>query len=166
MWIDYNSELQPMFRCKGINSSQFSAVLHKWVMLETQPILQPNAYKLTWHPMLNVPHQQLKHNSALTFNTNKIIKNCKSLNLKSIPNEKLTAGIHPPPMSPTLQDQNKSHMAWLGILAMWSLRWGEEWLREMSDVCIQSMASFLSLVANSLNPKRREHHLKTQKSLF
>ena len=36
-----------------------------------------------------------------------------------------------PPMSPTLQDQNKSHMTQFGILAMWSLRWWEEWLGVM-----------------------------------
>ena len=30
-------------------------------------------------------HEKLKHNSVFTFNTNKIIKNLKSLNLKPIP---------------------------------------------------------------------------------
>ena len=42
-------------------------------MLEIQPILQPDAYKLTWHLMWRVPYQQLKHqitNSILTFNIN------------------------------------------------------------------------------------------------
>jgi hypothetical protein len=39
-------------------------------MLETQLILQPDAYKLIWHPMWKQPHQLLKHNLALTFNTN------------------------------------------------------------------------------------------------
>jgi hypothetical protein len=47
------------------------------IMLETQPILQPDAYKLTWHPMWKLPHQQLKHNSALTFNTNIFLKKKK-----------------------------------------------------------------------------------------
>ena len=39
-------------------------------MLETQPILQLDAFKLIWYPIWKVSHQQLKHNSALTFNTN------------------------------------------------------------------------------------------------
>ncbi len=43
-------------------------------MLETQLILQSNAYKLICHPMWNVLHQQLKHNSALKFNTNIFLK--------------------------------------------------------------------------------------------
>ena len=47
------------------------------VMLETLPILPQNHYKLTWHLMWRIPHQQLKHlinNSALKLKTNKIIK--------------------------------------------------------------------------------------------
>ena len=65
---------------KGIEAYVLNKVFFSRVMLETQLILQtqfilqPNIYKLTWHPKWRVPHQRLKYTSALTFNTNEIIK--------------------------------------------------------------------------------------------
>jgi hypothetical protein len=38
-------------------------------MLELQLILQPDAYKLTWHPRWRLPHQQSKHkNQQVSIN--------------------------------------------------------------------------------------------------
>jgi uncharacterized protein YueI len=53
------------------------------VILEIQSILQQNVYKLMWHPMWKVSHQQLKHNSALTFNCNIFYKK-KTFNINKI----------------------------------------------------------------------------------